>query len=120
MLDKRQLILNELYNTGFIQNFTKSFAKQNDIDFLEDEIQDIFLIACEIPEHRLIAMYEDGGINAVRRFLSGVIHRQMNSTTSAIHNRYRKRQGNTYSTEGMETEEIEKCYKIIENEYKTK
>ena len=118
MYDKRQRILVELYDTQFIDNFTKTFCKANDVENLQDEIQEIYLIACEIPEERLYKMYEEDGINGVRRFLAGVIHRQMNSTTSMLHSKYRKRMANTYTTDGMTTEEIEEGYNKLENGYK--
>ena len=67
-----------------------------------------------MQQKRLQELYEADGINGVRRFLSGVIHRQMNSTTSKIHQLYRKRAATTYTTTGMTTEELEQGKKIIE------
>lgn len=119
MLNRTQ-ILTELYDTGFIQNYTKTFVRANDIDSVDDEIQEIWLIACEIPEEKLQEMYAKGGINAVRRFLSGIIHRQMCSTTSLIYRRYRRPLTNTYSTNDVPENDMENGYKIIENEYKNK
>lgn len=110
-------ILEQLYRTQFIDNYTKTFCKANDVENLEDEIQEIYLIACQIPEERLIKMYEDNGINGVRRYMAGVICRQMNSNTSLIHSKYRKHKTNTYTTDGMTTEEIEDGYNKIYNGY---
>ena len=118
MYDKRQRILVELYDTKFIDNFTKTFCKANDIENLQDEIQEIYLIACEIPEERLFKMYDEDGINGVRRFLAGVIHRQMNSTTSMIHSKYRKRLANTFSTNDLTTEDLEEGFNKLDNMYK--
>ena len=114
----RDEILVELYNTKFVENYAKKFVKGNDIENLEDEIQELYLIAAEIPEERLINMYRADGINGVRRFMAGVIHRQMNSTTSLIHSKYRKHKINTFTTDGMSVEDIEAAANKLENEYK--
>lgn len=114
----RNEILVELYNTQFVENYAKKFVKGNDIENLEDEIQELYLIAAEIPEERLINMYRTDGINGVRRFMAGVIHRQMNSTTSLIHSKYRKHKINTFTTDGMSVEDIETAANKLENEYK--
>ena len=114
----RDEILVELYNTQFVENYAKKFVKGNDIENLEDEIQELYLIAAEIPEERLINMYRADGINGVRRFMAGVIHRQMNSTTSLIHSKYRKHKINTFTTDGMSVEDIEVAANKLENEYK--
>lgn len=114
----RDEILVELYNTQFVENYAKKFVKGNDIENLEDEIQELYLIAAEIPEERLINMYRADGINGVRRFMAGVIHRQMNSTTSLIHSKYRKHKINTFTTDGMSVEDIEAAANKLDNEYK--
>ena len=114
----RDEILVELYNTQFVENYAKKFVKGNDIEFLEDEIQELYLIAAEIPEERIISMYRADGINGVRRFMAGVIHRQMNSTTSLIHSKYRKHKINTFTTDGMSVEDIEAAANKLDNEYK--
>ena len=114
----RDEILVELYNTKFVENYAKKFVKGNDIENLEDEIQELYLIAAEIPEERLINMYRADGINGVRRFMAGVIHRQMNSTTSLIHSKYRKHKINTFTTDGMSVEDIEAAANKLDNEYK--
>ena len=114
----RDEILVELYNTQFVENYAKKFVKGNDIENLEDEIQELYLIAAEIPEERLISMYRADGINGVRRFMAGVIHRQMNSTTSLIHSKYRKHKINTFTTDGMSVEDIEAAANKLDNEYK--
>lgn len=118
MKKNREEILEELHRTQFVENFTKKFVRQNDIDYIEDEIQDIWIIICELPQEKLQALYRNGGINGVRRFVSGIIHRQMNSVTSKIHATYRKRIGTTYSTANMTNEELEKGKNKLENEYK--
>lgn len=118
MLDKQQIIT-ELYKTQFIENYLKTFVRANDIEHIADEIQEIYLIVCQTDEERLKQMYEKDGINGVRRFFAGVIHRQMNSKTSKIHSLYRKRQNILYSANALTVEELElgknKYEKMIEN-----
>lgn len=119
MLDKQQII-KELYETQFVENYLKTFVRANDIDHVSDEIQEIYLIVCQMDEERLTALYSNGGINGVRRFVAGVISRQMKSTTSRIHQIYRKRQGNTYSTTQMTAEELEQAKNNFEKKINDK
>lgn len=118
VMSNKTQILQELYNTQFVENYLKTFVRSNDIDFVQDEIQDIYLIVGEMNEERLKGFYDKGGINAVRRFVAGVIYRQMNSTTSKIHALYRKRQSFISSTNGMTTDQLEKGKNKLDNLYK--
>lgn len=45
---------------------------------------------CELKEEMLCGIYADGGINAVRRFVSGLIVRQICSNNSVIYRKYRR------------------------------
>lgn len=82
-------IINELYNTDFVQKYTHQLITSSEEQFLDDITNDIWLIICEQPEERLQQMYKEGGINQVRRFASGIIHRSIVSTSSPIHKRYK-------------------------------
>lgn len=79
-------ILVELYNTEFVDKYVRerSICK-NDI---EDKINDIWVIICDIPEQRLIDFYKQGGINKIRQFVSGIISRQCCSVNSKIYQTY--------------------------------
>ena len=86
----REQIINELYNTKFVENYCFQLATSDDKEDIEDIIQEIWLIISEISEDRLINLYKKGkGINGVRRFVAGIISRQIRSTTSLIHKKYR-------------------------------
>ena len=117
MLDKTQIVA-QLYRTQFVENYLKTFVRANDIEFIADEIQEIYLIVLQTDEQRLLQMYAKDGINGVRRFVSGVIYRQMNSTTSRIHSLYRKRQTNTRSADGMTVKDLERGIDKLDNLYK--
>lgn len=116
-MDKsRDEILDELYKTGFVENYVKQLAKANDIEFLDDEKQEIWLIICKIPDKRIIELY-NGDINNVRKFVSGVIHRQMKSVTSSIHTKYRRHTDRWQSTTPMTVQQLEDGLNNLENEY---
>lgn len=115
VMSNKTQILQELYNTQFVENYLKTFVRSNDIDFVQDEIQDIYLIVGEMDEERLKGFYDKGGINAVRRFVAGVIYRQMNSKTSKIHSLYRKRQSNVSSADGLTIKELERGVERLDN-----
>lgn len=85
-------ILNELYETDFVKKYTAKLLKQK--DFLQDAEQEIWLIICNQPSERIENLYENGGINKVRQFVSGIISRQINSTTSNFYNTYIKKDFN--------------------------
>ena len=117
MLSKCQII-QKLYDTQFVENYLKTFIRANDVEFVADEVQEIYVIVLQTDEARLQQMYAKDGINGVRRFVSGVIYRQMNSTTSKIHALYRKRQTTTRSTDNMTVKDLEKGMEKLDNLYK--
>lgn len=84
----REKILLELNNTGFVERYVcQSLVNRS---YLEDKINDIWVIICEIPEDRLLNLYKEGGINKIRQFVSGIIFRQCHSKTSPMYKVYDK------------------------------
>lgn len=90
-------ILQQLYETNFVPQYVKKLAKSCDEPFIDDAVQDIWVIICSIPEQRLQEIFyqhprkhPQGDINNVRRFCSGVIYRQIHSQTSAYYKQYKK------------------------------
>ncbi len=81
---KREEILKELYETEFVDKFTREKCLQK--DYVDDYIQEVWKIICEIPECKLIQLYDkEHHINGVRRFVAGIICRAVASSTSPIY-----------------------------------
>lgn len=57
----------------------------------DDIIQELWLMICEIQPYFICGLYNSGGINAVRRYVSGMIVRQMRSDRSTIFHKYTER-----------------------------
>lgn len=57
----------------------------------DDILQELWLMICEIKPYLLCGIYANGGINAVRRYVSGMIVRQMRSDRSTIFHKYTER-----------------------------
>lgn len=86
----REQILQELYDTQFVQRYTMEKCKQR--DYYDDYLGEVWLIICQIPEERLVKLYEEGdGINGVRRFVAGIICRTVASQTTEPYYRLIKR-----------------------------
>lgn len=83
-----QEIITELYSTHFVENYTRQFCGVADMQNYEDIIQELYAMICEIPANKLTKAYNRGGINAVRRYVSGLITRQMRSDHSTIYRKY--------------------------------
>lgn len=85
----RERIIKKLYETNFIPSYIRTLAHPTDAEFLNDLEQDIYLIVCSLSEEKLNDIYQ-GDINRLRRYVSGIIHRQIKSTTSAYYRRYKR------------------------------
>lgn len=83
----KEVILNELIETKFVENYCRLKLTNKEID-VEEAIQHIYLIICEIEEEKLIQWYNEGGINKIRQVVSGIISRQLNSTNSEFYYTY--------------------------------
>lgn len=83
-----QDILTELYNTHFVENYARKFCGVADMQYYDDIVQELYLLLCEKSD-TIQAAYSKGGINAVRRYASGLITRQLRSTRSnSIYQKY--------------------------------
>lgn len=86
----RDEILKELHDTEFVEKYTREKLKQQ--EYLDDYIQEVWLILCQLPEEKLQELYaQEGTINGVRRFAAGVICRTVASQTSDAYYRLVKR-----------------------------
>lgn len=104
-MKSKQEILDELHKTEFIENYTRKVIKQKNL--LEDASQEVWSIVAAVPEERLKGLYREDGINGVRRYVSGVINRTINSDTSSFYIKYIKRS-------------VENLTKKIDNDHKVK
>lgn len=84
----RNDIITELYKTQFVEKYAAMFMGEADRINKPDIIQDLYLMVCELNPEKLCAIYESGQINSVRRFVAGLIVRQMRSNHSAIYKKY--------------------------------
>lgn len=108
-------IIQELYDTDFVQRYSMQLLNSADVPNYDDYLGELWLIICEIPEERLQKLYyhkkKDGtieGINGVRRFVSGIITRQIKSDTSLLYCRYKKKQ--QYNTNIDDVRDLDKAY----------
>lgn len=103
----RNKIINELIKSKFIERYCGKLC--SDYNFLQDMIQDIWLIICSIPDSRLIVLYKNDELKA---FISGIIFRQLKSKNSTIYYKYLKEKkvtsslGNTELTDLIDKKQV--------------
>ena len=125
----KQTIINELIETNFVENYCRQKITNKEIP-VEEAIQHIYLIICELEEEKLIQWYKEGGINKIRQVVSGIISRQLNSTNSEFFYTYilknpdniiRKRSKNKYEQYDEENGWVTsyKKGKAIKDDYET-
>lgn len=108
----REEILKELYDTQFVPNYIRKLALPSDQPYLDDLESDIYLVLCEMPEERLVEIYNQPprpSINNVRRLVSGIIYRQEHSQTSAYFKKYKRPHLNDDTTPDVSLEWKEAC-----------
>ena len=92
----RDEILQELYDCEFVEKYTREKCKQQ--EYLEDYIQEVWVIICQIPEEKLQELYmQENNINGVRRFVAGIICRTVASQTSEAYYKLIKRDAKNIS-----------------------
>lgn len=83
----KNAIVKELYETNFVDRYVRKLYTWN-WENIDDIIQDIYVMVCELPDERLMDLYENGGINKVRQFITGIIHNQLKSCNSRLYYKY--------------------------------
>ena len=83
-------ILLQLHSTKFVANYTRQMATAYDWPDLDDIVAEIYLMLCELDDSFVVTMYTGGGIDAVRRYVSGVIWKQLHSCNSKVFYKYRR------------------------------
>lgn len=104
----RELIINYLIESGFVNNYVKKLTYPADQDNLyEDYLQETWLSILEIPEQKICQLYQNR-INTndpfyeVRNYVSMVIRNTVHSTTSSA---YRKLKKQSTIADNLNTEE---------------
>ena len=78
-------IVEELISTGFVKNYVRKRCVNK--PGIDDIIQDTYLILLESKELKRI--YDEQGINGVRRFAAGVIFRSISNKGLAFRRYFR-------------------------------
>ena len=91
----RDKVLKYLYESGFVQFYTKKLLYREDInDLYEDYLQEVWLQICEIPEKKWEELYNkrdnQDEFYDIRNFVSVVIRNTVISTTSAAFRKLKK------------------------------
>lgn len=86
----KQQIIEELVATHFVENYTRQIGDSLDQQNLDDIVAELYLMICEIPESFITGIYNGCGINCFRRYISGLIVRQLRSTNSKIYRKYKR------------------------------
>lgn len=83
-------ILNWLYNRGLVQNYIRKLEYDTiDEETLLDEIQEVWLYLIE-KKDKLKELYDTQGITGLTAYVSGIIARQVHSSTSLVYNKYKR------------------------------
>jgi hypothetical protein len=88
-MKSKQQILMELYRTHFVENYARKIANDADRVFLDDIVGELYVIICELPERTITDIYNGCGINCFRRYISGIVVRQMRSENSKVYRLYK-------------------------------
>lgn len=113
----RNKIIEELHETNFIPAYMRRLMNSSDDPYRDDLEMEIWMIVLNLSYDKLLDLYTEGGkkpqgnINKVRQFVSGIMYRQIKSTTSSYYTTYKKPQklindDDTYSLEQLEQMEL--------------
>lgn len=93
---KRDEILKALYDSGFVKYYTMELCN-NPIDrlYMDDVVQEIWCMLITTKDGVLERLWDEGGLNQVRKYASGMISRQLHSKSSTIYRKYKRYAMNT-------------------------
>ena len=91
----RDIILNYLIKSNFVESYTKKLVYPSDkADLQDDFLQEVWLQICEIPEKKWEEITRNNtnpdSMYGVRNFVSVVIRNTIVSTTSAAYRKLKK------------------------------
>lgn len=88
--DKRNDVIEWIYATHIVEWYTTYLLKKTLADeTIADEVQELYLMICEIPDAKWVELYAQGQY-AVSAYVTGLIHQQLISTNSKIYKKYTK------------------------------
>lgn len=84
-------IINWLNYTGLVDNYIRKLEFTDvDPEIINDEIQECWLMICEIPQEKWDNLYMQG-TTPIKAFISGLIFRQIHSNSSPVYKKYKQK-----------------------------
>ena len=96
----RDTVIKWIYDIHIVEWYSTYLLKKKIDDDLADKIQEIYLMLCEIGQDKWNELFEQGKF-AISAYVTGVIHQQLYSSTSAIFYKYGK-----YNTTELTQDEL--------------
>lgn len=88
--DDRDDVVEWIYATHIVEWYTTYLLKKSmDDEVVADEIQELFLMVCEVPAEKWKELFAQGQ-HAVSAYVTGLIHQQVVSKNSKIYKKYTK------------------------------
>lgn len=88
--DKKDDIIQWIYDIHIVEWYTTYLLKKTmEDEEVQDKIQEIYLMICEVPQKRWNELYSQGRF-AISGYVTGIIHQQLISKTSKIYKKYGK------------------------------
>lgn len=81
-------IIEELKATAFVENYARQFCGIADRVYFDDIVAELYLIICELPAKLVEQIYNGCGIDCFRRYVSGIVVKQMRSDNSRVYRKY--------------------------------
>lgn len=87
--DSREDIINWVYQTHMVEFYTTYLLKKTieDNPDVQDKIQELYLMVCELPDEKLKDLYAQGK-HSILAYITGIIHQQLITTNSKIYYKY--------------------------------
>lgn len=101
MSKSKEQILTELYETHFVENYTHKLASNADMEMFDDIVGEIYVIICELPAKLITQIYNGCGINCFRRYVSGIINKQIRSNNSRVYRVYKRHMFKTIAASNL-------------------
>ena len=90
--NSREDIIEWIFKTHIIEFYTTYLLKKTieDNPDVEDKIQELYLMVCELPDEKLKDLFEQGK-HSILAYVTGVVHQQLITTNSKIYRKYEQR-----------------------------
>lgn len=82
-------LVTHLVTSGFVENYFKKISFSTDRANFDDELCEFYLMISE-QKDSIFSLYKEGGIDRARRYVSGLIYRNIHSTRSTIYYKYKR------------------------------